>query len=284
VTVFQIRLILIPQHFLQLLIAHKPTPNNHPPECQQYWEANGARRNNVEDISRAGLLANSALNGKAPNGTKVDVQDQVIRIVYGEIGKGNGDSAALDAFCTDAANGTMTNFIYYKVTGTVKFCNATSDPGLDNCEGTAQPTMLELCAPLNNPAIASPSNNQDIVFQNFKWTAGKTYIGKFMPHTLIKEEEAPATLTLTPHDLQNVGDGVYNKMKVKFKKAFQVEGKIRNEFTGQENSAAGQYGEYVYMETDGSIDTLRNFKRTGLINDDFEAQYPKMLGPYSAAE
>jgi hypothetical protein len=103
------------------------------------------------------------------------------------------------------------------------------------------------------------------VFENFKWTAGKTYLGKFMPHTFNKEEEAPATLTLTPHDFQNVGDGVYNKMKVKFKKAFEVEGKIRNEFAGNPNQRCSGYGEYVYMETAGNVDTLRNFKRTGAI-------------------
>ena len=266
-------------------------PNNYPPECQQYWEANGQRRNNLEEISRAGLLANSALNAKAPNGTQIDVQDQFIRIVYGSDNSTNGSAgadAALASFCTKDVNGTvsnLTNYIYYKVQGSVKYCNASIDGPNSSCEGTAQVTQLELCGPLENPAVATPASNQDITFENFKWSNGKTPLGEFRPHTLIKEEEAPATLILTPHDLQNVGGGVYKKMKVRFKKSFQVEGKIPNpQANNGGNNQASQYGDYIWVETTENVDTQRGFKRTGVIDATFATQYPKMLGPWSPAE
>ncbi|MEZ4846531.1 MAG: hypothetical protein R2877_06210 [Bdellovibrionota bacterium] len=200
-------------------------PNNYPPECRQYWEANGQRRSNLEEISRAGLLANSALNSRAPNGTQVDVQDQFIRIVYGSDPSNNGSAgapASLAAFWRKDVewNGfeSYPNFIYYKVGGSVKYCNASIDGPNSSCEGTAQVTQLELCGPLENPAVANPADSQDITFENFKWTNGRTPLGEFRPHTLIKEEEAPATLILTPHDLQNVGGGRFLKTESAFQK------------------------------------------------------------------
>ncbi|MEZ4846532.1 MAG: hypothetical protein R2877_06215 [Bdellovibrionota bacterium] len=35
------------------------------------------------------------------------------------------------------------------------------------------------------------------------------------------------------------------------------------------------------METTENIDTVRGFKRTGVIDPTFATQYPKMLGPWS---
>lgn len=261
-------------------------PNNYPPECRQYWEANGARRDNVADISRAGLLANSALNSKAPNGTQIAVTQQVIYIVNN--GQGLGDATAeeinyMNTLCTDTQNVAMTNYIYYRVMGTVKFCNATGAPGSDSCEGEApQDTKLELCGPLNHSSIANPSSNTDIVINNFKWSTGRTYLGKFMATTLINNEKESTTLTLTPHTPTGSGASlVYTKMKVKFKKAFEVEGKIRNEYAGNPNHSGSQYNEYVYMEAAGNIETLRNFKRAGAIS---ASNSPKMIGPWSAGD
>jgi hypothetical protein len=264
-------------------------PNNYPPECKWYFEANGARQSNTEDIARAGLLGESALNSKAPNGTKIAVQKQVIRIVNNGIGlgtdDGSGDLQDIQDFCTDKDSKKMTSFIYYQVVGTVKFCAASANPGLQDCEGTAEPTMLELCGPLTVPGVipANTHDNQDIVVNKFRWTAGRTYLGKFTPHSLIKDEEADIMLTLTPSNYQAEGStGVFRNLKLKFKKAFQIEGKVKNEYLNKQQQSKTNY---VYMETAGNVDTLKNFKRSsvdGTINTDYATKYPKMLGPWRA--
>jgi len=251
---------------------------------QYYCELNGVRRGNVEEEARSAQLADSALNGKAPNGTVIQVQEQKIRIVNNGTGLGSSN-AALQAFCLDDQDQPMTSFIYYKVVGTVKYCEASSDETeVQNCEGTPQATQLELCGPLNHPSIANPNTGVDIVIENFKWTSGKTLKGLFKPRSMVKNETVNPILTLTPSDLQSVGGGVYKKVKLKFNRTFDIEGRVKKTYT----TTDGRVMEEVqYIETVGNLETMRNFKRAstdGVIDANYATQYPKMLGPFHAGE
>lgn len=272
-----------------------PPPNPNPPpagydcsdtsyasETEQYYcELNGVRRKNVNEEARAATLADSALNAKAPNGTVVSVTEQIIRIVSNGTGLG-GSNATISDLCKDKAEAPMQSFIYYKVVGTVKYCDLGSDEN-GKCEGVPQETRLELCAPLVHASLANPSSDEDLVFENFEWTAGKTLLGKFKPYAMVKE--GTTTLTLTPSNLENVGSGVYKKMKVKFKNAFPIDGKIVRNY----NTADGQQvNDITYIETKEPTEVMRNFKRSSLdsssgnIDAAFATLYPKMLGPWRA--
>lgn len=245
---------------------------------QYYCELNGVRRGNVAEEARSSLLGNSALNSKAPNGTVVSVTEQIIRIVSNGTGLG-GTNAGITDLCKDKAEAPMTSFIYYKVVGTVKFCDLGSDAN-GKCEGTPEETRLELCAPLVHASLANPNSDQELVFENFEWTSGKTLRGKFKPYAMIKE--GTTTLTLTPSNLENVGSGVFKKMKVKFNNAFSVDGRIERNFSTNDGE---RIQDFTYIETDEPTEVMKNFKRSsldGTIDANYATLYPKMLGPWRA--
>lgn len=258
---------------------------------QYYCELNGVKRENVKEEARSAQLADSALNAKAPDGTVVQINEQRIHIV--NQGKGIGtptvqsgsfcDNFVITNFCKGEEGQALTSFIFYCASGTVKYCKASSDPNaVQNCEGTPEQTSIALCGPLENPSIANPSSGQNIVIENFKWTSGATLKGLFKPRSMVKNEIVKADLTLTPSDLQNVGSGVFRKLKLKFSRTFDVEGRVERTFTTIDGT---QMSDIQYMETTGNKDTIRNFKRSqldGTIDTSYASQFPMMLGKFRA--
>ncbi len=238
-------------------------------------DANGQRRKNIDEISQAALLANSALNGQAPNGTNVSVTAQYIYIVNNGQGLPTGaDATMVSSLCKDS-NTPLTSYIYYRVTGTVKFCPAV--PGESTCQGAGQPTQLELCGPLDAAQIADPASGADLVKTDFKWTAGRVpSLGTYDPRMLIKGEvHDQMELTLTPSDSQtDSGNTFFNKMRVKFKKPFQVAGVIENPEDPKKD---------IILDVKEDIVTQRNFRRTGNASDaSFINMNKKMLGHWVA--
>jgi hypothetical protein len=249
---------------------------------QYYCELNGLRRKNVDEEQRSALLANSALNADAPDGTVVSVQEQIIRIVKDGVGLG-GSNPGIVNLCKSETGVALSSYIYYKVVGTVKYCDLGSDAN-GKCEGTATETMLELCGPISHPSLANPTSGQDLVFENFEWTHGKTLNGIFIPACMIKDGNT--TLTLTPSNLISQGPGIYDKMKVKFTNVFEIDGTIEQNFKTEEGTTIKNY---TYIQTPETTEVMRNFKRSsldqqGLSDENFANLYPQMFGPWQAGD
>lgn len=240
-------------------------------------DANGQRRKNIDEISQAALLANSALNGRAPDGTSISVTAQSIFVVNAGQGLPTGPQAAIiTSLCKDS-NTPLTSYVYYDVVGTVKMCPATA--GQTTCDGAGTPTRLELCGPLPAAQIADPASGTDIEISDFKWTAGRVpSLGTYDPRMLIKgAEQQSMKLVLTPSDSQtDSGNTFFNKLKVKFVKPFQVEGIISNP----------EYAEHpILLDMKENIVTQRNFRRTGTASDaSFINMNKKMLGYFTAGQ
>jgi hypothetical protein len=250
-------------------------------ETEQYYcELDGLRRNNLNEEQRSATLANSALNAKAPAGTVVSVTEQLIRIVHNGAGLG-GTNSALTTLCKGKDKAPLTSYIYYKVVGTVGYCQLGDDTN-GRCEPTPIETQLELCGPLVHGSLANPSSGQDLVFDKFEWTAGKTLNGRFTPNSMLKNQTS--ILTLTPSDLENVGPGIFEKLKVNFKDAFPIDGRFTRNYKvdGEE-----PVKDTTYVTTDEPTEVMRNFKRSSVdqgtqSDEDFANLYPKMLGPWRA--
>ncbi len=247
---------------------------------QYYCELNGVRRNNLNEEQRSATLANSALNAKAPSGTVVSVTEQLIRIVHNGTGLG-GTGSALTSLCKGKDKAALTSYIYYKVVGTVKYCSLGDDTN-GTCEGTPVETQLELCGPLSHPSLANPNTGQDLVFENFEWTSGKTLNGRFTPNAMLKDQNT--ILTLTPSDLENVGPGIFEKLKVSFKNAFPIDGRFTRKYKvdGEETVE-----DTTYVSSEEPTEVMRKFKRSSVdqgaqTDEDFANLYPKMLGPWRA--
>lgn len=234
--------------------------------CEEYTkEQNGQDNKNLNKVRDGVLLAGSGLQAKAPNGTKVEVQNQFIRIVYDHTN--NPDESGLQSasgileVCSDAPT-----FIYYRIEGNVAFCTGGHDASATNC-GTPQNAIMELCAPLN----ISSNNPGTHVETDFKWTKGwvqgEKYTGFFDPVIFQKNKSDVTKLTLTP---STIVSNVYTKMDVKFERTFGVRGTI--------------YGqpEPIAVDTTGPIVTLRKFKR-GQPDVVGFAETPFIVGPWRAS-
>ena len=236
--------------------------------CEQYQKEQGGQDNkSLNKVADAALLAGSGLNAKAPNGTKVEVQDQFIRVVLNHSSdpdnSGLQNASGILEVCSDADT-----FMYYRIEGNVSFCTGGHDATATNC-GEAKHAIMELCAPLQ---LTSNNPGGPYVEDNFKWTKGwvqgEKYTGFFDPVIFQKNKTDTVKLTLTPSTLNN---NVYTKMDVKFEKTFGVRGTI--------------YGqpEPIQIDTTGPITTLRKFKRGQPDTIGYNDGTPFMVGPWRAS-
>lgn len=230
--------------------------------CDEYKkEQEGQKNKELNKISDGALLANSGLNATAPNGTKVEIQKQFIRIVFNQVASPNNSGlqgADILEVCENAPS-----FIYYRIEGNIAY--ATGHDGA--VFGPSEHAVMELCAPLTSLM----SNNPGVPFvqSSFKWKKGwiqgSKYTGFFVPPVATDSSQK---LTLTPSVEQNY---VWTKMDVKFEHTFKVQGKLYT-----------QYGTTVNVSTPETVVTLRKFKRAAEDEPFTVSTTPHIVGPWRA--
>lgn len=246
-------------------------PPNPAPGPEGQAATSWLKENGFGLTSTATTLANSGLNKRAPNGTKVDVQQQYILIFTQGASPSGLDTtnSALPGFCRATAGQT---YLYYKVAGDVTYCAPTTVQGTENCEGTPKHSQLELCGPLSNTSGIANGSGAALLQSNFNWKYGKVsndekFNGEFQPEMLYRREGTTTDLTLTPSQL-NSQYQYFGKEKVKFKNSFKIEGWIYSE----------EKGGWIKVETPKNIEVERNFQRSGTVN----SQNLFMRGLYGA--
>ncbi len=239
-----------------------PPPNPDPNKEKENEEAkNTFWQRAAGEVATSLALGGAGWRNQASEGQEIYIESQKVRLVS----NGQGNPGNENTLCQG------NNYLYVKFAGTVKYClNVKTDTG-GGCDGTPEPSVLEMCAENLNfgtpPLENLNTTGAKWTLSNFKWTRARSDEQKpWSPDILFHaQNQSTSQLTITVKDVQKLNN------EPNFDKEMSTNWKVDWAFKGKRGD--------VWKVEVGGEEISKNWKRFDETNTvEARAFSPGLLG------